>query len=205
MTANSLNLADDIARRSIPIQLDAHMEDPHRRDPSMFRHPSLSRWIRDSHGELVWACLTLVRAWQTAGSPVGSASLGSYEEWASIMGGILAVAGIDGFLTNLDRFYQQFDTETSGWKEFVAAWWRENKDRLVRASDLLAAYDTCNDDFLFVGGGDERIRAGKLGYRLLGKRDVIVGSWRITLVDKNQGGNRWKLTAIDEGEGRESP
>src|SRR4029434_2922310 len=73
--------------------------------------------------ELVWAALTLIQAWIAAGKPEGEIVLGMFEDWSQVMGGILSVAGIPGFLANLHEFYDESDTEGTAWRAFAAAWW----------------------------------------------------------------------------------
>ena len=68
-------------------------------------------WVRANRGRLVAACLTLCRAWIAAGRPRGTRSIGSYEAWAQVMGGVLGVAGIEGFLGNLDEMLAAADGE----------------------------------------------------------------------------------------------
>jgi putative DNA primase/helicase len=38
-------------------------------------------------------------------------TLGSFESWAGVLGGILHVAGIPGFLDNAAEFYKRSDAE----------------------------------------------------------------------------------------------
>ena len=40
-------------------------------------------------------------------------TIGSFEGWAEVMGGILQVAGVPGFLGNLQEMYEQADAEGS--------------------------------------------------------------------------------------------
>ena len=42
------------------------------------------------------------QAWIAQGRPSGARIHGSFEDWSKVMGGVLAVAGIDGFLGNLE-------------------------------------------------------------------------------------------------------
>jgi hypothetical protein len=61
-------------------------------------------WVHANRGELVWSLLTLAQAWVAVGKPRGAVTLGSYESWARVIGGILDVAGIQGFLGNVKEF-----------------------------------------------------------------------------------------------------
>jgi len=97
-----------------------------------FRHPDLVRWAREQRGALVHAALTLVQAWGAHGRPLAVERLGSFESWSDVMGGVLATAGVLGFLGNLDALHDLADEEGALWRELVDAWWWTHQDRLVR-------------------------------------------------------------------------
>ena len=93
-TGNNPAFSNEMARRIVRIRLDARTDQPWRREG--FRHPDLMGWVRANRGRLVAACLTLGQAWIAAGRPRGRRSIGSYEAWAQVLGGVLEVAGVDG-------------------------------------------------------------------------------------------------------------
>jgi hypothetical protein len=76
------------------------------------RHPNLLGYVRTNRGQLVWAGLTLIQAWIAAGKPAGIEILASYEPWSQVMGGILSVAGIEGFLENRGELKEVAADET---------------------------------------------------------------------------------------------
>lgn len=120
-TGNNIQLAGDIPRRCVWIRIDPRQSKPHERDG--FRHSNLTQWVSENRGRLLWALLTLCRAWYAAGSPSYPVpAFGSYEKWSRTVGGILAHAGISGFLENRDRLWEQSDTESTEWETFLAAW-----------------------------------------------------------------------------------
>lgn len=133
-TANNPSLSLELARRTVSIRLDPGLERPWQREG--FKHPRLRRWALKHRGELISAALTLVQAWFAAGRPMIEQTLGSYESWAEVMGGILQVSGIPGFLGNLERVYAEADNETPSWEEFCQAWWDEYQEMPV-GTDLL--------------------------------------------------------------------
>jgi hypothetical protein len=47
---------------------------------------------------------------------------GSYESWLDVMGGVLAVAGIDGLLTNRESITGRGDDELNQWRLFIHLW-----------------------------------------------------------------------------------
>ena len=110
-TGNNPFLSAELTRRTIRIRLDRKVERPW--EYRGFKHPDLKVWAYKHRGEVVWSGLTLVQNWLAAGSPYFTGrTLGSYEEWAGVMGGILGTSGIEGFLGNLDEFYEASDAET---------------------------------------------------------------------------------------------
>ena len=82
-------------RRAIEVFLDCPEPHPERR--TNFAVP-LPRWAIAHRAHLVWAVLTLARAWVVDGMPKGAPSRAdSYGDYvAGIRDGILAVAGFDG-------------------------------------------------------------------------------------------------------------
>lgn len=117
---NNIRLGGDLQRRCYWIRLDAKSGQPWL--GRTFRHPDLLGWVAGHRGELVAAILTLAKAWYAAGKPKpGTETLGGFEKWCTTVGGILALAGIDGFLSNLQKMYEVADEETREWEQFYLA------------------------------------------------------------------------------------
>ena len=133
-TGNNPEFSNEMARRIVRIRLDAHVERPWQREG--FRHPDLMIWVRANRARLVAACLTLCQAWIAAGRPRGTRTIGSYENWAQVLGGVLEVAGIEGFLGNLDEMMEASDGEGAVWRSFVSAWWDRFGTAEVGTNDL---------------------------------------------------------------------
>jgi hypothetical protein len=117
-TGNNIALGGDMPRRCYSIRLDARCSEPWRN--RQFRHQNLRGWVTANRGRLLSASLTLARAWFVAGCPKSrSPTLGSFEDWCRITGGILEFAGVPGFLDNLDEMYKQADPPTASWEAFL--------------------------------------------------------------------------------------
>jgi hypothetical protein len=70
----------------------------------------------------VAALLVLGRAWFVAGRPGAPAPpLGNFGPWAKAVAGVLARAGITGFLGNLEELYDQADESAGQWEAFLQA------------------------------------------------------------------------------------
>jgi putative DNA primase/helicase len=116
-TGNNPQLSNEMTRRAVRIRLDAKVDRPWLR--TGWRHPDLRRWAAEHRADLVWAALVLIRAWAAAGRPRGPKALGMFDAWSAVLGGILTVAEIPGFLGNLAEFYGASDLEGATW----GRWW----------------------------------------------------------------------------------
>lgn len=190
-TGNNLAFSRELTRRVVWIRLDARMETPEQR--TGFRHPDLLAYIRKHRGELVHAALTLVRAWLAAGRPAGVQVMGSFEGYVAVMGGILEVAGINGFLANADELRKRSDVETADWRAFVLAWWKRWQETRVGVSDLatlLWEEGGKRTELLTsqVSAPTERGALTQLGIRLSRKRDCVIAGFRITPAEADNSG-----------------
>ena len=190
-TGNNPSLSSEISRRTVRIGLDASVEKPHLRDG--FRHPDLRKWVQEHRGELVWAALTIVQAWINAGRPipVDLPSFGSFESYRDVIGGILEVAGIEGFLGNISDIYEESDFEGDAHRAFVASWWTLYKDRLVGVDKLLPIALKTDID---IGEGGPRSQAIRLGFLLVKLRGRIFDGKRVVRGRKYRGAQQWHLS-----------
>jgi hypothetical protein len=124
--------------------------------------------------------------------------LGSYEEWAAIIGGVLEAAGIPGFLENREKYKARSDDQIADWRELVDAWFDEFGSLPVGIADLfgLAKKITKFSDDVLGRENDasQRIRFG----RALGARTgQDINSLRIEqLARDNSGRNRYRLWPV---------
>lgn len=134
-TGNNLRVTGDIPRRSYSIRLDANTERPWER--TTFQIRGLIQHVQANRGDLLAAALTIIRAWYTNGKPSAKVpSLGSFEAWATTVGSVLAFAGVNGFLGNLDRTQITQDEDTQQWLAFFDAWWEQFESQSVTVDDL---------------------------------------------------------------------
>jgi hypothetical protein len=194
-TANNPALSNEIARRSVRSRIDAKVDRPWQRGD--FRHPDLRSWLRENRAQLVWAALTLGRAWIAAGKPPGQAKpLGMFESWTQTIGGILEVGGIPGFLENSEEFYEASDVEAAAWRALVEEWWRRYADAEVGVSELMDIVvpeggGDCID--LDLGKGSEKSQQTRFGVLLRQQRDRRYGQMRIVRGGKRKGSQLWRL------------
>jgi hypothetical protein len=135
MTGNNIRVAVDLSRRSVWCHMNARVARPWTREG--FRHPDLLAWVREHRGELLAAVFTVARAWISAGrvSPDSRVPrLGSFESWRDVIGGMLEVAGIPGFLANLEEHYN--DSTSREWGKFLSALCEIYGDQPMRVAEI---------------------------------------------------------------------
>lgn len=150
LTGINPRLGSEMSRRSVFINLNSRMESNAKRN---YRHKNLKVWLAENRSRLIGAILTLVRAWYVAGKKPSKDVLASFESWAGVLGGILATAGIEGFLTNPRE--EGEDREGAETKAFIIAWW---KKFITNDTTERAAFDHFDGEGYVTGYGDERRR-----------------------------------------------
>ena len=117
ITGNNLRAAGDMPRRCYLIRIDARSSQPY--VGRTFRHADLRQWVSDNRGRLLHALLVIACAWFRAGRPPAMIpALGSFEEWSRMLGGILAYAGVGGFLDNAIELMES-DDDAIQWERLL--------------------------------------------------------------------------------------
>ena len=130
-----------------------------------------------------------------------------FESWSRVMGGILQVAGVPGFLSNLSDFYESTDTEGEMVRSFLATWWEQYQDKELGVADLYRLCSSEDGRNLDLGDGTERSQKTRLG-KLLGdlrdrhyqlEDDVTVC---ISLAGTLKRARQWRLVMMGSGEAK---
>jgi hypothetical protein len=141
VTGNNLSFGREIARRAVRIRLDPRMARPEARCDFKRPDEELLRWTRGNRGAIVGAVLTMVKAWITAGRPSAEVpALGSFNAWAKTVGGVLAFAGVTGFLSNINQVHEEADEESAEWEAFLRAWAIKLGDQPLLVSQVAFAF-----------------------------------------------------------------
>jgi hypothetical protein len=170
IAGNGLRFSREIGRRTVLIELDALM--PRAWLRTGFAH-ILPNWALENRATLIRACIILVQNWIARGCQPGKRTLGSYEQWARIMGGILDAASVEGFLEGQHEQSAEADREAQRWTPFIENWVRNypaktDADKANYATEpvtagllLPLADDTIPDD-----GKSDKSRTTRLGNML---------------------------------------
>lgn len=195
-TGNNVSMSGELARRTIRIRLNAHVEQPWMRDG--FTHDDLVGWGRENRSALVRAALVLVRAWLARGRPMwGGKPLGSFEDWSRVVGGILDVAGVKDFLGNLQQFYSASTDTGDDEYPLVTAWFEKFGEQEMLARDLVevAAYVDSggagvSESFL------DRMTPKALSKRLRTLNGRVYGDLEVVHVRRKGKPDRYKLVKM---------
>jgi hypothetical protein len=107
------------------------------------------------------------------------------------MGGVMDVAGLPGFLGNLNELYEASDGDGQLWREFTGAWWDAFRTEPKKVSDL-AQFCEERDLMLNVrGDGSARSQQTRLGKALATKRDRVFNG--LTVKRINQGKHKGSI------------
>jgi hypothetical protein len=193
MTGNNVEVSAEIARRAVWMDLDANCEDPSTRKYEV----DLKVFLEQNRSQQVWAALTIIRYWHQHGCPgVSGVTMGSYERYVQVIGGILYLIGVDGFLTNRRAVLDDYNSENLGWRAFVGEWWARHNTQEMRARDLAELGDNLP---FWEEMGDGRNAAMSFGRRLKKKRNLVFCGKKITSrVVANQ--EVFRLLVVDEAE-----
>jgi hypothetical protein len=189
MTGNNPRLSAELSRRCIRVRIDPRIDMPWLRGG--FRHPLITEWAQKNRSALVHAALTLIQAWIAAGRPLHETRLGSFEKWSEVMGTVLDVAGIPGFLGNLNELYEASDGDGQLWREFTGTWWDAFRAEPKKVSDLT---QFCEERDLMLnvrGDGSTRSQQTRLGKALATKRDRVFNG--LTIKRINQGKHKGSI------------
>ena len=190
ITANNPSLSSDLERRTVRIRLDARVEQPELRQK--FKHENLLAYVRKKRHMVIWACLTLIQAWVVAGRPKGSPRLGMFGSYSETIGGILQVAGVEGFLSDV-KLRHESDPVVLSRRAFTKAWFDTYGTSTVKARDLTQiARDTLDID------GTDQSLVTQIGLLLEKLRDQRLGELFIRRAAAKTGNSRsWRLEHFD--------
>ena len=190
-TANNAELTEDAVTRAIVIRLDPESENPDcrafERDPKAF--------IRQNRAQVCGAIITLVRAWQEAGRPAYSGPHRCrFPQWQDVIGGILQIAGIPGFLENLEAQREAIGgTVSDDWGEMVARWHEAHGESFVTAQELLPIAEKVPGIAALFEKAEGAQRNRKLMNAIQRRRDRIFGGLKIVSGPKIERQSSYRL------------
>lgn len=131
-TGNNLVLLDDMTRRAVVCSLDSDQERPElRRFGTKPVHAVL-----EERGPYIAACLTIVRAYHSAGQPERLTPLASFEDWSDTVRSALVWLGEDDPIETMEKARGN-DPSRVAFAGFINAW--ANEIGTGRVNEMTAA------------------------------------------------------------------
>ncbi|MFO1077101.1 MAG: hypothetical protein U1E73_05180 [Planctomycetota bacterium] len=197
LSGNNVSVAVDLARRSLSIDLDAKVEDPHLR--SRFRIENLLRHVRSEHPRLLVDALTILRGFATAGCPKhGQPQLGMFEAWDALIRACVIWGTGDDPLATQDRL-RTASPESGNLGALLIAW-RDTigPGRAVQARDILRepGLQAAVSEAVPSRGDQEAPGAKSLGKYLRRIEGRVVDGLRVEHVGAPSGVALWILREV---------
>ncbi|RWO55391.1 hypothetical protein [Mesorhizobium sp.] len=197
-TGINLTVADDLNRRTLIGRLDSDMERPELR---IFRGDPVTTVLRE-RGRYIAACLTIPRAYITAGKPGRLPKLASFGQWSDLVRSALVWLGcadpVDSILMARDN-----DPTLQQRTAFFAAW--PATDQGYTVAELIRLADATDGDygkteagialhealFAIAPGSKGAVDPTALGKWLGANKERIVGRRKLTRATAHGGVYRW--------------
>lgn len=199
-TSNNAFFSVDMLRRSLRIRLVR--TSINWKPETDARHPAIESYT-DKNVEMLAACgVAMINAWVDAGCPAprdAGRSLGSYEQWWHVVGGILEVCGIGGFLHNRSEWEGLAQPDQIEWDAFFRRWFAVHKEFEISTNDALNLCDhepkLLTEASVAVDPIDKRRHV--FGRVLMQHKDrVVLGGTHQVAVANFDGHPRFRLLAI---------
>jgi hypothetical protein len=198
VTGNNLRMSPDLWRRS-----PTHMRLIPKQEQPEFRTGfdlDLRTWLPENRAKSIWAICTLIQNWIAKDmKPWSGQRIASFEEWSTVIGGILEAAGIEGFMVGLKARTSETDHRAVAEREFVEEWWAHQKNIPVSARTLLPLA-VPNERFNLtrhtVAGNAEltaQKQAQSLGMWLAKAKDGVFAGKQIVLDNRSHGVKSYRL------------
>lgn len=190
VTGNNLELAGDLAARSLVCRLHPNCERPEHRHFDR----DLVQWIPEHRGALVSGALTFLRGYLTSGERPRIEPWMRYPEWDGLIRAALVWADLPDLLEAL-RSVESSDPRRIEHEAVMAAWHAEFRDELVTARDLLARASNA------ANSGDYAFRDALLN--VASERDEVnirrLGKWLSKVTGRIQSGMRIERGTVQRG------
>lgn len=195
VTGNALRTGGDNGRRVMWVRLDPDCPDPDQRDN--FTVGDLRPWLRGNASTLVAALVTLVRAWVGKGAPQVRVRKGDYSEWASLMAGLLAFHGVEGWMADRNEVRDQ-DDELQEWALFLEMWRETYGGEPLTTGAIIKGLPNH-----VPRKGDEPPSPNQLGIWLKTRQGRYFGTHKVVMVvDSHKKQNLWRVEVhADRGTG----
>lgn len=204
-TGNNLQVASDLHRRVLPIDLESQHENPENRTGFKIQG-SLIDYCLANRPRLLVAALTVLRWWHAAGRPEAPLSAwGSFEAWSRAIRSPLVLLGMADPCGGVARLREESDPEREGLATLLRVWADEvGAGRAVTVAELVQAAgrkDALRDALCAIDSRwhPDLVEARNLiGQGLKARRGRILGGLRLEAATVQRGTRRWVVVRVGE-------
>jgi len=196
-SGNNVGPVRDMARRVVTINLDPRCENPVTRK---FKRPHLEAEVRRDRARYVSAALTIIRAWNVAGSPHTPAkTVASYDKWADWCRQPLLWLGRPD---PVDRLFEQLahDPDAELLHRMLTGWHTAHGNTPMLIRDVVRRAEWGDADFAEVlrDVADERgqINRRRLGWWLKRHLGRIVGGLKFERGNVARNAETWRVVSV---------
>lgn len=206
LSGNNVKTTGEIAKRTTPIVLQPL--DDHPEDRTGFVHADAEGYARSRRREVLEAIIGMVEAWKAAGRPPAAhrRTMGGFEKWAEIVGGVLAHAGLVEWMANYRDWVRGADEWTSDAETLVEHWAKTHRTEPIRAAQVLEMIRELEIFPAVTGKPTPEARWSALGKNVLAPlTGRPVGCWQV-VADGKGASKRYRLrehlpSGVDPGTG----
>jgi putative DNA primase/helicase len=206
-TGNNIVVVGDMTRRTVLCRRDAGVERPEFRE---FAFDPIKTVLED-RGAYVAAAITIIRAYQAAGSPAVCPPIGSYGTWSSTVRSALVWLGEEDPVASMETLREE-DPQLGSIRELFSQW-REHfiEDAPYTSRDIAASAEARDYDGKIIRPDLHDLllsmasnKAGKickkrLGRRLSGVKGRVVDGRKLDVEADASHGNRFILRRVRDG------
>lgn len=136
LSGNNVRATGELCKRTVPIVLESRTPTPELR--SDFKHQDIMAYARGERRAVLGALIGVVEAWKHAGMPGTTRRMGGFELWVAAVGGALASAGADQWMTNYEGWVRLADDASADALTLVEAWAQRHGTAEVTATQVLS-------------------------------------------------------------------
>jgi len=176
-SGNNTECSGEIAKRTVPIQLQPRTAHPEtRRD---FLHPNLRAHVKESRRRILSILLGMIENWLAQGRPLHQNRFGGFETWSETIGGILHVNCFNKWRTNEEEWRKSANPVAQEWEAFVQAWWEKFEREPIAVTALLEFADAEDYALARINSRTPKGRLTSFGMVLRRKSGMPIGRWII--------------------------
>ena len=203
LTVNTAEVDTDLATRSLVVNLEYHGDPRFRK----YKINNLEEYAAKHRDAINAELIGMFKRWVDAGKPLADVNCRfNQDNWGRIIGGVLAVNGMDGFHSNQQEVANEIDMPRHGMNSLVDVLVNDHFEHPLSCADLVQIIqENCSELHPILGKGNDKSRATKLGKFLTRYDGQSFGDFVFTgVLDNHTKSKRYMVIGKLGGHAREA-